>query len=215
METGKISKVDVLTIVIAFTALLASVSSMYFQFFNNSTELSVKFTGTSVENLEETFESEISFLFLNTGNTEVALISGFIYLSVDRITPRHDFSGDREHLDENEKKWWTQTIDLETSILINSGKITNNKFKFTLSREELLKFLGQNFDLKSKKKVEFYTGVSLNFIDSKGKFKMKKITPSLITLKYNFEGDSLSFHGSGSNVNQSEMKQVINKYVIF
>lgn len=215
MQNGKVSKIDILTIIIAFTALIASFSSIYFQFFNNTTELSAKFAGTTVDNLNDTYQSEVSLLFLNTGNTEVALISGFVYLSVDKTIPQNYFSGSRKNLNEKKKKWLTQSIDIESSMLINSGKIISKKFKLKLAKEELLEFLEQNFDLKSKQEVEFHTGISLNLIDSKGKLKMINITPSIVTLKYNIIDESIKFHGSGSNVNRSEINQVVNTYKIF
>ncbi len=215
MSSNKISKIDVLTLIIAFVALLTSISSIYFQFFRNSTEFSAKFTGTGVAKIDDTFDLEISLLFLNTGNTEVALISGFSYLSADNTIPNGSFSGSRENLDEIKKKWLTQSIDMESSILIGPGNIGNEIFKLNISKHELLEFLKQNFDVWALEEVEFKVGTALNFIDSKGKLKTKNITPSVVSLKYNVIGDSLRFYGKSINVNSFEMKQVINKYEIF
>lgn len=215
MKKGEVSKIDVLTIVIAIIALMASISSIYFQFFNNSTELSVKFTGTNIVNDDDKFQSEISLLFLNTGNSEVALIYGFIYLSVDESSPQYYFAGDRDRLNDDKKKWITQVIDLESDALFSPGKISAKKFKFSLIQAELREYMEQNFDLKSKEEVKFHVGVSLNFIDSKGKLKTEKITPSILSLHYKIDGDSLSYYGSGANVNQAEVRQISTKYEIF
>ena len=79
---------EVLTVIIALTALLTSMVNVYYQFFDNYTEFNAKYTGTSVKHLKDNYDSDISFLFLNTGNTEVALISGYIFIT----KRRHDMA---------------------------------------------------------------------------------------------------------------------------
>ena len=206
---------EVLTVIIAFTALLTSMVNVYYQFFDNYTEFNAKYTGTSVKHLKDNYDSDISFLFLNTGNTEVALISGYIYLSIDGSIPTHSFSGNRSNLDERKRKWFTKSLKLESNDIINAGKILNKKFNINISKENLLEYLNQNFDLQSNEKVSFYSGLSLNFIDSKGKLKTSNITPASISLKYKVSNDSILFSGTSININHLEMDQIMNKYTVY
>lgn len=215
MTTEKISKIDMLTIVIALAALGTSVVSIYFQFFNDSTELSAKFIGTKTdfEEKDKTLNATLSFLFLNTGKTEVAFVSGFTYYSSDETFPQFYFSGDRSGLDENRKKWYTQNID--SKFIIEPGKILTKEFELKIPYNSATEYFNQNFDLSANQKILLTLGVSINLIDSKGKLNTIHLNPSKVEFKYSNQQENLVFTGSSSNVNTKELKSIVGKYEIY
>jgi len=215
MAKDKISRIDILTIIIALAALITSVISIYFQFFNNSTNLSAKFTGTTtfIEDDREALNSNISFLFLNTGETEIAFISGFIFYSTDESSPKFSFSGDRSRMDDQQKKWYTKPIN--SKFIIEPGKIQMEEFKLNIPFSIALEYFNQNFDLSSNQKLLLNLGVGLNLIDSKGELKMITLRPSIVEFNYSNQEGNMVFTGSGSKVNPKEFKSIQNKYEIY
>ena len=215
MSKGKISRIDIITIIIAFAALLTSVISIYFQFFNHYSNLSAKFTGvnTHIQKIDNQINSELSFLFLNTGKNEIAFISGFIYFSFDETIPKFHFAGNREHLNEKQKKWYTESID--TNFIIESGRIKSEKFNIKIPFDDAKTYFKQNLDLLSNEKIDLYFGTSLNFIDSEGKLKTSNFKPTKIKLRYLQKDGDLQFTGAGSSVNLKEMKYIKGKYKIY
>lgn len=212
---GKISRIDLITIIIAFAALITSVFSIYFQFFDNYTRLSAKYIGanTSHNDEKEELNSGISFLFLNTGKTEVAFISGFVYLSADGSVPKYHFSASRSSLDDQQKKWFTNPIS--PNFIVEPGKIEMKDFSLKIPYKEAIEYFEQNFDLLAKESLQLNAGVSLNFIDSRGKLKMVNFQPSKIELKYFMDEEELKIIGTGSNVNPREKEKILGKYKIY
>lgn len=211
----KVSKIDLLTILIALAALLTSICSIYFQFFNKSTELAAKYTGVSLTSSTgvDGIEPVLKFMFLNKGDHQVALISGFSFLSFDESEPEYYFTAKRSKLAQKQIAWYTEKV--EEAFIIEPGEILSFEQRMKLEMDDVVEYFGQNVSLQTIGQVEMYCGISLNFMNADGELQMVKMKPAKLQFSYEMIEGQFVITGNAASINSEESDQILDTYQIF
>ena len=182
---------EMATIILASLALLVSGLTSYFQFFYKQTNLSIAGVSLNYDSDQgkDTVNLEADILFLNTGDTPIALVNYSSYYTLNDSVPESCYTMRQGQtvlamISLDNPAWLTSHCNTNPELIIQPGTIQYYTLQLGFDLKTMESFLQAN-GLRDNPINILDFGAKMTFVDSKGQWKNYNatLTRTLITSK--------------------------------